>query len=169
MQYSLLKSREYDVSCGSDGDGSDIRGYYGADNPRGLSLGANVLQAVLSETMVVEITATGGVLLLGIGLSMLEVKQVKVANFAGVGGSSFAGCIMGTVWSWFVERGSWRIRKQPNTSLQPTRAVARGYRGALGPWWGLVGRVGWVEPRVRLSSKRYAQGESNELQSIFRY
>ena len=81
MQYSLLKSRKYDVSCGSDGDGSDIRGYYGADNPRGLSLGANVLQAVLSETMVVEITATGGVILLGIGLLMLEVKQVKVTNF----------------------------------------------------------------------------------------
>jgi len=60
-------------------------------------LGANVLQAVLSETMVVEITATGGVILLGIGLSMLEVKQVKVANFAGVIGSSFAGCITGTV------------------------------------------------------------------------
>jgi len=56
-----------------------------------------VLQAVLSETMVVEITATGGVILLGIGLSMLEVKQVKVANFAGVIGSSFAGCITGTV------------------------------------------------------------------------
>ena len=81
MQYSLLKGREYDVSCCSDWDGSDICGYYGADNPRGLSLGANVLQAVLSETMVVEITATGGVTLLGIGLLMLEVKQVRVASF----------------------------------------------------------------------------------------
>jgi uncharacterized membrane protein YqgA involved in biofilm formation len=31
--------------------------------------------------MVTELTATGGVLLLGIGLLLLQIKQLRVANF----------------------------------------------------------------------------------------
>lgn len=41
--------------------------------------------------MVVEITATEALTLLGIGLLVLEVKQVELANFAGVGWQSWLG------------------------------------------------------------------------------
>ncbi len=47
----------------------------------GLTLSAGLLQGVLSDAMVVEMTAVGGVMLLGIALLMLDVKRVKVANF----------------------------------------------------------------------------------------
>lgn len=46
----------------------------------GLTLGAGVLQGILSEAMVTEMTATGGVLLLGLGFMMLEIKKIRVAN-----------------------------------------------------------------------------------------
>jgi uncharacterized protein len=46
----------------------------------GLTLSAGVLQGLLSEAMVVEMTAVGGVMLLGIGLLILDIKRVKVAN-----------------------------------------------------------------------------------------
>ncbi len=45
-----------------------------------LTLGAGMMQGVLSDAMVAEMTATGGVLLLGIGLMILEIKQIRVAN-----------------------------------------------------------------------------------------
>ena len=47
----------------------------------GLTLSAGLVQGVLSEAMVVEMTAVGGIMLLGIGLLMLDIKRVKVANF----------------------------------------------------------------------------------------
>ena len=46
-----------------------------------LTLGASLFQAVLTEAMIKEMTATGGVMILGIGLLLLEIKRVRVANF----------------------------------------------------------------------------------------
>ncbi len=54
-----------------------VLGYQG-----GISLLAAQLSAVLSDPMVAEMTATGGVILLGLAVSnMLEVKQLRVGNF----------------------------------------------------------------------------------------
>ena len=48
----------------------------------GISLLAHQLSSFMSETMVNEMTATGGVLLTGLGLSsLLEIKKIKVGNF----------------------------------------------------------------------------------------
>jgi len=46
----------------------------------GISLLAGLAQNVLSEGMVQEMTATGGVLILAIGLLLLDVKRIRVAN-----------------------------------------------------------------------------------------
>jgi len=46
-----------------------------------LTLGASLLQAILTEAMIREMTATGGVIILSIGLLLLEIKRVRVANF----------------------------------------------------------------------------------------
>lgn len=46
----------------------------------GFTLGASLLEGVLSEAMITELTATGGVMMLGLGLLMLELKQIRVAN-----------------------------------------------------------------------------------------
>jgi uncharacterized membrane protein YqgA involved in biofilm formation len=46
-----------------------------------LTLGAASLETVLTEPMITELTATGGILMLGLGLLMLEIKTIKVANF----------------------------------------------------------------------------------------
>lgn len=47
----------------------------------GLTLGAGFMQDLLTEPMMVEMTATGGVMILGIGLVLLDIKKVKVANY----------------------------------------------------------------------------------------
>lgn len=48
----------------------------------GISLMAAQLSAVLSDPMVAEMTATGGVILFGLALSsLLEIKQIRVGNF----------------------------------------------------------------------------------------
>jgi len=48
----------------------------------GISLLAHQLSAILSDTMINEMTATGGVLLMGLGISsLLEIKKIKVGNF----------------------------------------------------------------------------------------
>ena len=53
----------------------------------GLSLAARLIgvglmgQAVGESSSVLEMTATGGVLIMGIGLVLLDLKQVRVANF----------------------------------------------------------------------------------------
>ncbi len=46
-----------------------------------LTLGASLFQNILTDAMVIEMTAAGGVIILGIGLMLLEIKRVKVANF----------------------------------------------------------------------------------------
>lgn len=45
-----------------------------------LTLGAGLLQHALSGPVLEEMTAAGGLLILGIGLGMLEVKSLRVAN-----------------------------------------------------------------------------------------
>ena len=46
-----------------------------------LTLGACLFQTILTDAMITEMTATGGVMILGIGLLLLEIKRVRVANF----------------------------------------------------------------------------------------
>jgi uncharacterized membrane protein YqgA involved in biofilm formation len=46
-----------------------------------LTLAAGAADRVLTDRMVVEMTAVGGVMLLGIALRLLDVKQVAVASF----------------------------------------------------------------------------------------
>jgi len=46
-----------------------------------ISLLAGQVQQALSPAMIAEMTATGGVLIMGIGLLLLEIKRIRVANF----------------------------------------------------------------------------------------
>ena len=47
----------------------------------GISLMATQLDAAVTTSMMNELTATGGVLLLGIGISnLLEIKKIRVGN-----------------------------------------------------------------------------------------
>ena len=46
-----------------------------------LSLGAAPFQQILSESMIMEMSAAGGVIILGIGLLLLEIKRIKVGSF----------------------------------------------------------------------------------------
>ena len=46
-----------------------------------ITLLAGVAQSLLTEAMTAEMTATGGVLIMGIGLSLLELKKIRVGNF----------------------------------------------------------------------------------------
>lgn len=45
-----------------------------------LTLSAGLLEGVLTEPMILATTATGGVLILGLGLVLLELREVRVAN-----------------------------------------------------------------------------------------
>jgi len=45
-----------------------------------LTLGAGFLEPVVTDAMISAATATGGVLILGLGLMLLELKEVRVAN-----------------------------------------------------------------------------------------
>ncbi len=45
-----------------------------------LTLSAGLLEDVVTEPMIEATTATGGVLILGLGLVLLELKEVRVAN-----------------------------------------------------------------------------------------
>ena len=45
-----------------------------------LTLTACFLGEVVTEPMILATTATGGVLILGLGLVLLELKEVRVAN-----------------------------------------------------------------------------------------
>jgi hypothetical protein len=47
----------------------------------GLTLFAGLLQHVFTEPMVAQLTATGGVLILGIGLTLLDIKRIALTNF----------------------------------------------------------------------------------------
>ncbi|RJQ15589.1 DUF554 domain-containing protein [Candidatus Woesearchaeota archaeon] len=46
----------------------------------GLTLFAGALQHVLTPTIVNELTAVGGLLLIGLGINILEIKKLKVLN-----------------------------------------------------------------------------------------
>ena len=47
-----------------------------------ISLLAAKLDAIISVAMMTELTATGGILLMGVGISsLLEIKQIRVGNF----------------------------------------------------------------------------------------
>lgn len=45
-----------------------------------LTLSAGLLQGVLSSQVITEMGATGGLLIVGIGLNILEIKEIKVGN-----------------------------------------------------------------------------------------
>ncbi len=48
----------------------------------GISLLANQLNAIITDPMMAEMTATGGILLMGVGISnLLEIKKIRVGNF----------------------------------------------------------------------------------------
>lgn len=46
----------------------------------GIVLFAGKLQGVLSEAVITEMSAVGGLLIFGIGINMLEIKHIKVGN-----------------------------------------------------------------------------------------
>ncbi len=46
----------------------------------GLTLFASSLQHLLTQSVINELTAVGGLLLLGLGLNLLEIKKIKVLN-----------------------------------------------------------------------------------------
>jgi len=52
-----------------------VLGYQGA-----ITLGAGFFQGVLTQGMIAELTATGGILIFAIGLGLLELKRIRVAN-----------------------------------------------------------------------------------------
>lgn len=45
-----------------------------------ITLGAELLQGVISPAVITEMSATGGLLIFGIGLNILEIKEIKVGN-----------------------------------------------------------------------------------------
>jgi hypothetical protein len=45
-----------------------------------LTLGAGWASALLTDRMIAEMTATGGVLMLALGLALLEIKQIRAGN-----------------------------------------------------------------------------------------
>ncbi len=48
----------------------------------GISLLAGVLSAIITDPMMNEMTATGGVILAGLAVSnLLEIKKIRVGNF----------------------------------------------------------------------------------------
>ncbi|GAB6172707.1 DUF554 domain-containing protein [Paradesulfitobacterium aromaticivorans] len=46
----------------------------------GITLSAGLIQGVLSSTVIAEMSATGGLLILGIGLNILEITEIRVGN-----------------------------------------------------------------------------------------
>ena len=46
----------------------------------GLTLLAGTVAPYLSQAVITEMTATGGILIMGIGLSLLEIKKIKIGN-----------------------------------------------------------------------------------------
>ncbi|MEL1134896.1 DUF554 domain-containing protein [Desulfitobacterium sp. THU1] len=46
----------------------------------GITVSAGLLQSMLSEAVIAEMSATGGLLIVGIGLTLLEIKEIKVGN-----------------------------------------------------------------------------------------
>ena len=46
-----------------------------------LTILASLAQVAMSQAMITEMTATGGVIIMGIGLVLLDIKRIRVANF----------------------------------------------------------------------------------------
>jgi len=46
-----------------------------------ITLGASFFSGILSEAMVTEMSAAGGVIMLGISVHMLELKKIRLANY----------------------------------------------------------------------------------------
>jgi uncharacterized membrane protein YqgA involved in biofilm formation len=46
----------------------------------GLTIFASSMQSFFTEIMIDELTATGGIILLGLGITMLEIKRIRVLN-----------------------------------------------------------------------------------------
>lgn len=46
----------------------------------GITISAGLLQSVLSTPVITEMSATGGLLIIGIGITILEIKEIKVGN-----------------------------------------------------------------------------------------
>lgn len=46
-----------------------------------ITLGASFFSEILTADMITELTATGGVIMVGIAVHMLELKKVRIANF----------------------------------------------------------------------------------------
>jgi hypothetical protein len=47
----------------------------------GITIGASLLEPYLTSSMVTEMTATGGLLILGIAMNLLQVTKIRVGNF----------------------------------------------------------------------------------------
>lgn len=65
----------------------------------GLTLLAGHVEPWLSDSMVAEMTATGGLMLIGLGITILEVRKLKVINFT-------PGLILAVVFTWVAENVS---------------------------------------------------------------
>ena len=46
-----------------------------------ITLFAKSIRPLLSDMMLVELTAVGGVIILGIGINLLELKKIRLSNF----------------------------------------------------------------------------------------
>jgi len=46
-----------------------------------ITLGAGAVQAILTDAMIAEMTAAGGVIIIGIALLLLDVKRIRIASF----------------------------------------------------------------------------------------
>ena len=46
----------------------------------GIALGASALEGTLTDPMIDALASTGGILLLGIALRLLDLKHIRVAN-----------------------------------------------------------------------------------------
>ena len=49
--------------------------------PGGLTLAAGILPSALNDAMITEMTATGGLIIIGIGIKLLDLKDLPLANF----------------------------------------------------------------------------------------
>ena len=45
-----------------------------------ITLSASFFSGILSDEMLVEMTATGGIVIIGIGITMLKIKEIKIAS-----------------------------------------------------------------------------------------
>jgi uncharacterized membrane protein YqgA involved in biofilm formation len=46
----------------------------------GITVFATILQDVFSETVIGEMSAVGGLLLIGLGINILEIKKLRILN-----------------------------------------------------------------------------------------